>query len=224
MSSTDGSTEQTSPEDSTELLKSDLEQLEMEKSARDAREPPWRSIGIKVAVSILIFVGLSFLLEHFCEGPVSKFAAVIMDRIGILGLYLAVVFADGVPQPFTYVPLIFIAVKGNVPKLQVFGVCAAASFTAALLGYGVGMRIRHLECGQSLFKKVANDHPYIPEMMQKRGALGVALAALLPVPLAIATWTAGYLEIFFPTFVLAGLCRVPKITVFVLLSRGPQAT
>mmetsp|Transcript_108729 Transcript_108729/g.307534 ORF Transcript_108729/g.307534 Transcript_108729/m.307534 type:complete len:229 (+) Transcript_108729:238-924(+) len=223
MSSSGSKDPTSSDEETTDLLGSDVEQLELEEGAKGAREPPWRSIGVKVAVSILLFVALSLLLEHFCEEQVSAFASALMDRIGIPGLFLAVVFADGVPQPFTYVPLIFIAVKADVPKLEVFGVCAAASFTAALMGYGVGMRIRKLECGQKLFNRMADDHPYIPELMQKKGALGVALAALLPVPLAMATWTAGYLEIFFPTFVLAGLCRIPKITVFVLLSRGPQA-
>ena len=42
------------------------------------------------------------------------------------------------PQPFPYVPLIFIAVKAQVPKVQVFGVCALGSYLAALGGYGVG--------------------------------------------------------------------------------------
>ncbi len=39
------------------------------------------------------------------------------------GLFIVVLLCDGVPQPFTYVPMIFIAVKAQIPKIQVFGVC-----------------------------------------------------------------------------------------------------
>lgn len=40
------------------------------------------------------------------------------------GLFLAVVIGDGLPQPFPYVPLIYVAVKAQIPKAKVFGVCA----------------------------------------------------------------------------------------------------
>lgn len=224
MPSPDGSRDSGPAEDALIPLKHDqCEQFDEEPATKDEQEPPWRSIGIKVAVSILIFILLTLLLEHFCEEPVAKFSTKLMSWIGLPGLFICVFLADGVPQPFTYVPLIFLAVKGAVPKIIVLLVCALGSYSAAIMGYGVGCRIRKLEWGQNLFKKLSDDYPYIPSMMQKKGAIGVALAALLPVPLAIATWTGGYLEIYFPHFLLAGMCRVPKITVFVLLSRGPAA-
>ena len=43
------------------------------------------------------------------------------------GLFLAVLIGDGLPQPFPYVPLIYVAVKAQIPKAKVFGVCAGPS-------------------------------------------------------------------------------------------------
>mmetsp|Transcript_55198 Transcript_55198/g.124327 ORF Transcript_55198/g.124327 Transcript_55198/m.124327 type:complete len:241 (-) Transcript_55198:247-969(-) len=185
-------------------------------------EAPWKRFALKLFVSIVCFIGFSILLEHFAEESVTAASKRIMSWIGLPGLFVGVFIADGVPQPFTYVPLIFMAVKGFTPKPEVFCICAAGSYSAALVGYATGQHIRSTQCGNNFFNKLLADHPYVPELMRKRGALGVALAALMPVPLAIATWTAGSFSIHFPHFLLAGMCRLPKIAIFVLLSRTPQ--
>lgn len=57
-----------------------------------------------------------------------------------------------------------------------------------------------------------------PELMRRRGAVGVAIAALMPVPLALATWTAGSFHVNFVHFLCSAWFRMPKILLFVLLS------
>lgn len=184
----------------------------------------WQRIGLKLSVSISLFLLLTFLLEKFAGNVVTNISATVMDCIGTPGIFLVVFLLDGLPQPFPYVPLIFMAVKGSIPKHAVFFICSAASYSSALVGYAVGMNIRRLKWGNALFSRLSDEHPYVLELMERKGALGVAIAALLPVPLAIATWTAGSFRIYFPHFMIAALCRMPKIMVFVLLSRGPQSS
>ena len=41
-------------------------------------------------------------------------------------------------------------------------------------------------------------------------AAGVAIAALLPIPFALATWTAGLTGVAFPKLLAASLLRIPK--------------
>ena len=48
--------------------------------------------------------------------------------------------------------------------------------------------------------------------------MGVAIAALMPVPLALATWTAGSFHVNFVHFLCSAWFRMPKILLFVLLS------
>lgn len=182
----------------------------------------WKKIGLKVVFSIAGFVLATYLVERYAEERVTEVSEKLMECIGLPGLFLAVFLADGIPQPFTYVPLIFMAVKGSVGKSMVFLVCATASYCAALTGYVVGYQIRSLERGSVMFDKLSESYPWVPEIMGRRGAVGVAFAAMLPIPLAIATWTAGSFQIYFPHFLMAGLCRMPKIALFVLLSREPH--
>lgn len=182
---------------------------------------PWRKIALKVGMSVIGFLLVCCVLEHVASERITALSRTFMDRIGLPGLFFGVLLFDALPQPFTYVPLIFLAVKGAVPKLVVFAVCMAASYMAALCGYGIGYYLRGPSWGREWFDMLAEKHPYVPELMERRGAVGVLLAAMLPVPLAVATWTAGFFNVDRMSFLVAALGRCPKILVFVLLSPGP---
>ena len=57
--------------------------------------------------------------------------------------------------------------------------------------------------------------------LQRWGATGVAVAAVLPIPFSAATWTAGLTGVPFPKLVLASLFRVPKTWFYLwLLTAG----
>jgi len=179
----------------------------------------WGRVGCKIAAMVGGGLILAIALEEFAGKEVQKVSEKVMDAIGLPGLFFAVFLMDGVPQPFTYVPLIFLAVKdGSTSKPTVFAICAAASYCAAITGYMIGRKIRNFSQGKVLFESLGKNYPYVPDMMERRGAIGVALAALLPCPLAIATWTAGSFEVPFWHFALAGMCRMPKILIAILLS------
>lgn len=193
----------------------------LEDGGGEALAPPYRKFAIKILSVVCLFMLLVILLEIFAKETVTRLSKRLMDSIGLPGLYLFVFLADGLPQPFTYVPLIFCAVKAQVPKPVVFGVCAAGSYSAALFGYGMGAFLRQLQCGEHVFARLSEHSPWMPGLMQRRGAIGVGTAALLPIPLALATWTAGFHHVDFGRFLLAGMFRMPKILLFVLLSGAP---
>ena len=63
-------------------------------------------------------------------------------------------------------------------------------------------------------------HRFNPEAaawIEARGAWGVAVAALLPIPYALATWTAGAMKVSLRDVMLASLLRVPKTAFYVAL-------
>lgn len=207
----------------------DLEMSAGEHIAESADEetsgegPNWTSIAFKVVIGLASFILCSIILEKVAGDRVEALSRAFIERIGLPGLFAAVLLADALPQPFTYVPLIFLAVKGDVPKPTVLLVCAGASYTAALCGYGIGHCLRGPNWGRACFEKLQDRYPQVPDLMRERGPVGVLIAAMLPLPLAAATWTAGFFGVNFPYFLVAALGRCPKIAVFVLLSRGPSS-
>ncbi|CAJ1423978.1 unnamed protein product [Effrenium voratum] len=186
--------------------------------SQDSHAIPWRRFGLKFFVTLIVFVTATLLLEIYAKESITSFSKWLMDAIGLPGLFVAVLIGDGLPQPFTYVPLIFLAVKASVPKALVFSVCACGSYVAALAGYGAGVSLAKVPCYQSGLQRLSDSQPWLPELMQRKGAVGVAMAALMPIPLALATWTAGSFRVSFPQFLIAAMFRMPKILVFVLLS------
>jgi membrane protein YqaA with SNARE-associated domain len=176
------------------------------------------AILAKVAMLMLVFALLCVFLEWAAGPAISKFSKTFVENTGPFGLFAMVWFLDGFPTPFTYVPLIYLSVKGGVSRVEVGGICGLASYTAAIMGYCIGFNIRKSPCAASRLDGLIEKHPEVLKLMQERGGIGVAMAALLPVPLALATWTAGSLQVYFPHFCLAALCRVPKIALFTLLS------
>lgn len=191
------------------------------KEAEEGRS--WLPIFLRVAASVLLFAAGALVLDKVASKYVSEASRVFVNNVGLPGLFLTVLCLDGVPQPFTYVPLIFLAVEGAVPKHVVFLVCLAGSYLAALCGYGIGACLRGPEWGRRVFDRLAEKHPFVPDLMQRRGAVGVFLAAMMPLPLAVSTWTAGFFGISFPHFLLAALGRCPKIALVVLLSPTSQS-
>lgn len=190
--------------------------------AKGGEDVDWCKVVLKILLFVGLFVAITGLLEHLCDKQVTRISKLLMHHLGLPGLFIAVLLADGFPQPFTYVPLIFLAVKSNVSKPHVFGVCAVASYTAGWMGYLLGWNVRRFQWTRALMNKLTLKYPMVPQLMERRGAAGVALAALLPVPLAMATWTAGSFRIRLLPFAFAVLMRLPKITVFVLLSRPAE--
>jgi len=181
--------------------------------------PSWARVGLKIALMVAAFLLVAVALEAFAGDQVQQVSEKVMDIIGVPGLFIAVFVLDGVPQPFSYAPLLYLAVKGrSMSTPVVFAICAVASYSAALFGYMVGRSIRTFPLGEALFEFLDKYYPEATELMRRRGAVGVGLAAMLPVPLAIATWTAGSFGVPFQHFALAGMGRMPKIAVVLLLS------
>mmetsp|Transcript_4749 Transcript_4749/g.10446 ORF Transcript_4749/g.10446 Transcript_4749/m.10446 type:complete len:226 (+) Transcript_4749:46-723(+) len=179
----------------------------------DMMEFNWRKVCRKVVVGLLVLLVLSVTAEKFFKPEVDRVCLLAWNKLGFEGLFLSVLVLDGIPQPFTYGPLIIVATKGSRQPGYVFLVCALASYLAALMGYAIGWRTRTATCFQCMFRR----YPFMAKFMQKHGAKGIALAALLPLPLAVATWTAGSARVYFPAFLLAATCRAPKVLLFLLI-------
>lgn len=76
----------------------------------------------------------------------------VVDVLGLPGLFITAFLLDSLPQPFAYVPLILLAVKDcSASRRVVFAVCSAASYFAALT-YVVGRVICTCSRGQALFR------------------------------------------------------------------------
>lgn len=157
-------------------------------------------------------IALAWVLQ-MCKAIVNKF--------GLAGLYFAIFIADYVPPGFPMEPVILIAVLAQVPKLAILVSCFCGSYTAATLGYWTGHGLATMRCSAKHLSNVSSKYPEVLDVLQKRGAWGVGLCALLPLPFPPSTWMAGALSVkFAPDFLLAASLRGVKISIYMLVSIG----
>ena len=93
-------------------------------------------------------------------------------------------------------------------------VLATISYLGGITAYGIGRHIEHIpKVHRYLFERHAEQVAF----MRRWGGAFIVIAALLPVPFAIASTIAGMIEYPFRTYLLLGLTRFIRFYVYALV-------
>jgi len=166
-----------------------------------------RSLLRQMAVGVVLLLGVAAVLALVLEGPITTMATAFVDRFGMAGIFAAVVITDASPLPMTHEPILLIGVSADVDIAVLWAVAASASVTAGLVGYTGGAV---LVSRSRVREWIQRKNPGFEDFMAKHGVKGVAVAALLPIPFAFATWSAGMTGVSLPGTMAASLLRIPK--------------
>ncbi len=177
-----------------------------------------RTLLIKASIGLAVVMGVAALTGIFLREPITAVAELFIDRFGWGGIFATVVFTDASPLPLTHEPVLLLAIATGLDPLSIAVVAASASVTAGPVGW----------LGGTLLKRSSDAHRWIerraPGMtgfLKQWGATGVAIAALLPIPFSLATWTAGLTGVRFHKLMAASLLRIPKtLFYFWLIQQG----
>jgi len=167
----------------------------------------WRALGGLIAIVVVAAIAGVVLRD-----PIHALAEVFVGRFGLGGLFAGVLITDASPFPLTHEPVLLLGVAMGIDWWTLALVCSTASVTAGPVGYAGGWLLRTRSGARLWFEQRA---PGMLAFLRAWGATGVAIAALLPIPFAVATWTAGLTGVSFPKLLAASLLRIPK-TVFYL--------
>ncbi len=171
----------------------------------------------KSLVGLMVILVAAGITGVFLKEPLQSVGASFIDHFGLVGLFFGVILTDASPLPLTNEPLIFLARGAGVGAWTIFAVVSVASVTAGAVGYWAG-RILGERVGLEAW--MDRKQPALVHYMRRYGAEGVAIAALLPIPFALSTWSAGVLGVRFWRVMAAALLRIPKTGFYVLLIVG----
>ena len=178
--------------------------------------PPVRVWSI-VAGFVIIFALAAAAGVLFRE-PLFGAGSWVVAQYGVVGLAVAVLVVDTFPTPMSYVPFMALGLAGGLSLMDVLVVSSVASYAGGCTGYAIG---RTIGMPSRLEAWIHRRYPRVQEMLDRYGGWGVAAIALLPVPLAVGTWSAGSLKVNARQAAVALLLRVPKTMVYVaVLDRG----
>ena len=169
-------------------------------------------------IKLLIGFGVVFLVATICgvwfKEPIGQFAQLAVHNFGLTGLFGFVLAIDSVPTPFSYAPIMLLAIEGGIEVSIVFVVSSLASMSGGLIGYSLG---RLIGLPKGIEAWLQKNHPEQFILLKRYGAHGVALVAALPLPFALGTWTAGAMRVRLGGVLIASLVRIPKTAFYIIL-------
>jgi membrane protein YqaA with SNARE-associated domain len=168
----------------------------------------------KAVIGLVVLLGVSYLCGVVLREPIEVGGKAALDRLGYWGLAGGVIITDASPLPMTNEPLVILAIGAGRPANTVFAVISAASVCAGFVGWTAG---RYLGDVTGIGPWMRRRYPGFERFMLRYGAYGVAVCALLPIPFALSTWSAGMMRTELWKVALASLVRIPKTAFYVWL-------
>ena len=175
---------------------------------------PQRSLSSRqLLVHLAFFLSLLLLLGFLFQEDIERFATYLITQIGLSGLICIVVFIETIPTPIGAAVPMYIAIQGGYSPWEIGFITSVTSILSGHFGYWLGYFVGFPEKYQLL---IQSKWPTLLPTFQERGAAGVAIAAMLPIPLSFLTWTSGAIRMNYIGFSLAMLTRLPKLMIYVL--------
>jgi membrane protein YqaA with SNARE-associated domain len=178
--------------------------------ARPLDEPIGPLIA-RAAVGMVVGIGALLAIAWVVRDPLTRFAVLVVERLGLVGIFAEVVLLDPVPG-IGFQPTLLLGCAAGVPFLPLFAVTSAASLVSSTLCWAIGRRLREWERLRALL-----DRTRITHHLARHGALAVALASVTPFPHALATIGAGATGVPFGTLLRGALFRPFKILFYLTL-------
>jgi membrane protein YqaA with SNARE-associated domain len=165
----------------------------------------------KTALGLFILLLFSGACAWLLKEPFIRMGEVFLDRFGLLGLFVGTIIADSSPLPLTHEPLTFIGIAAGIPTPTLLLTITSASILSGPVGWTCG---RLLVADTAFAEWLERRYPGFMGVMRRNGLKAVAIAALLPVPFSLATWTAGMLRLPFHKVAAISLLRIVKVWVY----------
>lgn len=165
----------------------------------------------KTALGLLILLVFSGACAWLLKDPFIRMGELFLERFGLLGLFVGTIISDTSPLPLSHEPLTFIGITAGIPTTTLLLTITSASVLSGPIGWTCG---RLLLSGTSFSAWLDRRYPGFMGMMRRGGLNAVAVAALLPIPFSLATWTAGMLRLPFHKVAAISLLRIVKVGVY----------
>ena len=161
---------------------------------------------------VLLVVGLGFLsLRH--EEELRTLTNEIFALLGLPGLFAILFISDAVfsPVPPDAVLIVLSRTHYHEHWVVLALIIGLQSVLAGSTGYFLGKRFGDSRFGRLMLGRIREQHA---TLIERRGVLAVAVAALTPLPFSLTCWAAGMLHMPFRRFLWPCWLRLPRFIVY----------
>lgn len=175
---------------------------------------------VKAAIPVGVFVAL-LLGVHFFVIDIDEVLIYITENFHPIGVITIFFISESILGLIP--PEIFIAWAGKSEHYAwpLLGVLALSSYVGGVISYFVGRGIASIPSVFVLLEVKMAKHI---KNMRKWGGLLIVAGALLPIPFAISSIAAGVIKFPFGSYLLFGILRFLRFTVYAFLIFGAVST
>jgi len=166
-----------------------------------------------IVVTVLIFVAV-YVVGHYLAEPAERLAQLIVEELGLIGIFFAVLAADALTLPVPPDTYILAAVASDTQGYEIVWVVGFASVIAGMVAYRVGPTFERMPL---LRRRINKLRPQGEALFAKYGTWTIVVASLTPLPFSVTCWIAGIYRMPFKPFVFATLTRIPRFWLYYLM-------
>lgn len=155
-----------------------------------AAPPPLRplrllmSLGAGIIALTLVFATIGY----FFRDPLLRFASLFVGKLGGVGVAIGFYIPDAFTIPLPNDAFSVLGLAGGLGFIEV----AIWSTVGSLLGGSTGFAIGRRLSKTAWYQRVMNGRgAEVQGLINRYGGVGLALAALTPLPYSLASWAAG---------------------------------
>jgi membrane protein YqaA with SNARE-associated domain len=165
-----------------------------------------------LAMILLLVVGLGLLsLRH--EQELRGLTNDIFALLGLPGLFAILFISDAVFSPIPPDAVLIVLSRTHYHEhwILLVLVIGLQSVLAGSVGYFLGRWFGDARFGRLVLGRVRVQHA---ALIERRGVLAVAIAALTPLPFSLTCWAAGMLHMPFRRFLWPCWLRLPRFILY----------
>jgi membrane protein YqaA with SNARE-associated domain len=171
-----------------------------------------RFLGGLVIVSVLMAT-----LGYLAREPAQALARAFVAKLGLAGLALGSLLADGLMFPVPPQFYMLLSVASGMPSLPTFAAICGGSVVAGCLGYALAQLASRLTW---VARATERHRDVLSRVFSLYGYKAALVASLLPIPYSVLCQAAGVNRLPRRFLALLSLCRIPKLLGFYWLVRA----
>ena len=163
-----------------------------------------------LATLVMVSVAVA-ALGYLAREPAEALARGFVAKLGLGGLALGTLLADGLQFPVPPQFYMLLGVDSGIPATETFATVAAASVVAGCLGYSLAQLASRLP---RVARATERHRDVLGRMFTLYGYSSAFVASLLPIPYSVLCAASGLNRLPRRFLLLVSLCRVPKLLLF----------
>ena len=173
-----------------------------------------RRLVLSTVAALAALMATVAVVGYFFREPLLHVSTLFVQHFAGPGIAIGFFLPDAFTLPLPNDVVTLLGLNGGMGFVEVCAWATGGSLVGGVTGYWIGRYLRGTKLVRRIFEKTGGQAQAI---LDRYGAVAVAVAAVTPLPYSIFCWAAGAGRLRFSTFVLVSQLRVIRVAGYLYL-------